>query len=465
MFNKSKKNDPETTLEDHDTKGSWTERVEVLDDGKTVLYREYPVRFYGLMLIGLLNIASSMSWLSVAPVPDIASSYFGNASLTIVNWFSNVFMLVYLVAGPLSSFVYEKWSIKFGLIIGAVLQTVGSWLRFFSWFVHDGTGRLALALIGQVICAFGQPFILNAATPYAALWFAPDGRSSATIVGGLTNAVGMAIASLVLPALVTDVDEMWTGFLLIACLTTGFTIPTLFIPKAPKTPPSPTADKHEEERIPFLRSLYLLAVNYNFLLILITFGVLCGLFTTVSSVMAQITRPYNISDDEAGYISAGLVVAGIVGAVVMGIFLDKTKRYMLVLRTFVPILGFMYLAFLFVVKEDNFGPIMAVAVVQGFFTFSLLPVALDLSVECSYPVSESISSPLLWLCSQVFGLVILVGMDALREGNDANPPQNMRRALIMAAGLSMPMMLCAFVYNSRNKRLESEAERRAIQQQ
>lgn len=115
MFNKSKKGDLETTSEDRDDKGSWTERVATSEDVQAELYREYPIRFYGLLLIGLLNIASSMSWLCVAPVPNIASSYFGNASLTVVNWFSNVFMLVYIVAGPLSSFVYEKWSIKFGV--------------------------------------------------------------------------------------------------------------------------------------------------------------------------------------------------------------------------------------------------------------------------------------------------------------------------------------------------------------
>lgn len=63
----------------------------------------------------------------------------------------------------------------------------------------------------------------------------------------------------------------------------------------------------------------------------------------------------------------------------------------------------------------------------------------------------------------MLGLVFLVGMDALRAGDDADPPQNMRRALIMGTGLSMPMMLCAFVYNSRNKRLESEDEQRATQ--
>lgn len=78
-------------------------------------YRTYPIRFYGLTVIGLLNIASSLCWLSVAPVPDYASAYFGGASLTVINWFSNVFMLTYLVAGPLSSMVYDRWSIKIGV--------------------------------------------------------------------------------------------------------------------------------------------------------------------------------------------------------------------------------------------------------------------------------------------------------------------------------------------------------------
>lgn len=78
-------------------------------------YRTYPIRFYGLTVIGLLNIASSLCWLSVAPVPDYASEYFGGASLSVINWFSNVFMLTYLVAGPLSSIVYDRWNIKIGV--------------------------------------------------------------------------------------------------------------------------------------------------------------------------------------------------------------------------------------------------------------------------------------------------------------------------------------------------------------
>lgn len=46
-------------------------------------------------------------------------------------------------------------------------------------------------------------------------------------------------------------------------------------------------------------------------------------------------------------------------------------------------------------------------------------------------------------------------MDALRDDN-GDPPGNMRQALVMAVGLSMPMILFAWLYNSRNKRMESE---------
>lgn len=55
----------------------------------------------------------------------------------------------------------------------------------------------------------------------------------------------------------------------------------------------------------------------------------------------------------------------------------------------------------------------------------------------------------------MLGLIFLSGMDALRD-DDGDPPGNMRRALIMATGLAMPMMMLCALYTSRNKRLESE---------
>lgn len=81
----------------------------------SISFKTYKMRFFGLTVIALCNIASSLNWLAVAPIPDYSNDFFGGVGLTAVNWFSNVFMLVYLFAGPLSSWVYEHWSIKMGV--------------------------------------------------------------------------------------------------------------------------------------------------------------------------------------------------------------------------------------------------------------------------------------------------------------------------------------------------------------
>lgn len=78
------------------------------------IFKTYKIRFFGLTVIALCNIVSSMNWLSVAPVPDSSKEFLG-ISLTEINWFSNVFMLVYLFAGPLSSWSYDRFGIKMGV--------------------------------------------------------------------------------------------------------------------------------------------------------------------------------------------------------------------------------------------------------------------------------------------------------------------------------------------------------------
>lgn len=420
------------------------------------IFKTYKIRFFGLTVIALSNIASSLNWLSVAPVPDYSSAFFNNIGLSAINWFANVFMLVYLIAGPASSWVYEHWGIKTGIVVGAILQAIGAWLRYFSSFVNDPTGRFALAIIGQTICAIGQPFILNVCTPYAALWFSANGRGTATMVGGVANSVGMAIASLIMPAIVVDSSTVPTGFLVIACVTTGVAIPTVFIPKKPKTPPSYSASSKNKFALTFGQSLRELALNWNFLIIMVAFGILCGLASALTSLLTQIVGPYNIGVDDAGYLGAAFIVAGLVGAILTGIFIDKTGRHKLVIKIYVPIIGALYLAFFFVVKTGNYSAIMAICVLLGFFTFSLLPVALELSVESSYPISESISSSLLWMCSQVLGLIILAVMDALR-----NSDGTYSRGLIFVVCVAFPLSILTTIYNSPNKRLEYEDRNKA----
>jgi vacuolar-type H+-ATPase subunit I/STV1 len=108
------------------------------------------------------------------------------------------------------------------------------------------------------------------------------------------------------------------------------------------------------------------------------------------------------------------------------------------------------------VPKGDFSTIIAICVLLGFFTFSLLPVALELSVESSFPISEAISSSLLWMCSQIFGLIILAVMDALR-----NPDQTYTRSLLFVVCIAFPLTIPVLLYNSPNKRLEFEERNKA----
>ena len=72
--------------------------------------------------------------------------------------------------------------------------------------------------------------------------------------------------------------------------------------------------------------------------------------STFTSILTQIVAPYKISVDNAGYLGAAFIVAGLVGAALTGIFIDKTGRHKIVIKIYVPIIGALYLAFYFMGK-------------------------------------------------------------------------------------------------------------------
>ena len=44
----------------------------------------------------------------------------------------------------------------------------------------------------------------------------------------------------------------------------------------------------------------------------------------------------------------------------------------------------------------------------GFFSFALMPVCLEVGVECTYPVAEATSAGLLWMAGYIGGFLLLL---------------------------------------------------------
>ncbi|KAF9101019.1 hypothetical protein BGX29_006073 [Mortierella sp. GBA35] len=432
-----------------------------------VEYRTYKARYFGLFSIVLLNVATGFVWLSYSSVPDAARNYL-NCDDFLVSLTSILYFVAYIIMAPVSGWMFEKHGIKKALLFGAGIQILGAWLRYFGHFVkstpEDSTGRLVLTLLGQVIAAGAQPFFLNVPPKFAAVWFSENGRTTATMIGSVSNAFAAALAQLFIPV-VTDnnnPDTMSHTTLFTAILSVVAIIPAFFVADRPPTPPSPSAAEALQETVeePFRVSLKKVGTNKQFLLLMTTFGALVGVFNTVTSLIATFTKPYGYTNNEAGYFGAAMVVAGLVGAGIAGPLIDKTKQYKTLCKVGVPLATAFLVAFNFVVRRDFFGGIMAIMVLLGLTAFAVLPAALELAVEMTYPVTPASSTSILWAFGQLTAIVMLFVLTALQDDElsaekGVNPPLIFIAVWCVVLGVIPTLMI-----NSPYRRLKAEAAKR-----
>jgi fucose permease len=74
-------------------------------------------------------------------------------------------MIVFIFVNFPSNWILDSKGIRKGVIIGAVLTALGAAIRCLVNL------SFAYVIIGQIFCAIGQPFILNAPGKIATYWF------------------------------------------------------------------------------------------------------------------------------------------------------------------------------------------------------------------------------------------------------------------------------------------------------
>lgn len=100
-----------------------------------------------------------------------------------------------------------------------------------------------------------------------------------------------------------------------------------------------------------------------------------------------------------------------------------------------------------------------VMALMGASSFAMLPIVLEYLVEITYPFSPEIGSTICWTSGQLLGACFILIQDALKDGQDASPPANMRRALIFSCVLCavvapLPMSIGLFGRIVKRRRLE-----------
>ncbi|KAF1742989.1 hypothetical protein MXB_1272 [Myxobolus squamalis] len=184
-----------------------------------ILYRK---RFLVNFLLCLSLLLNGQYWISFSAITTELSIYF-NKTTSQINWFSNVFLLFPGLVAMFSVFLPDTIGLKWCLIFGCLLHSLGSFLRFIPVFAlaANKDAQYVICLTGSVILAFAQGVILNLPSYLSAKWFGANERDVSTAVACLSNLIGYSLGFLFSFSVMrnySNPDQYGKGLKIIVCV-------------------------------------------------------------------------------------------------------------------------------------------------------------------------------------------------------------------------------------------------------
>ncbi|XP_004424954.1 PREDICTED: feline leukemia virus subgroup C receptor-related protein 1 [Ceratotherium simum simum] len=370
-------------------------------------------RFVVLLIFSLYSLVNAFQWIQYSIISNIFEGFYSVSSLHI-DWLSMVYMLAYVPLIFPATWLLDTRGLRVTALLGSGLNCLGAWVKCCSVQQH----LFWVTMLGQCLCSVAQVFILGLPSRIASVWFGPKEVSTACATAVLGNQLGTAVGFLLPPVLVpntqnnTDllacnISTMFYGTSAVATLL--FILTVIAFKEKPRYPPSQAQAAIQDsspEKYSYKKSIRNLFKNIPFVLLLITYGIMTGAFYSVSTLLNQMILTYYEGEEvNAGRIGLTLVVAGMVGSILCGLWLDYTKTYKQTTLT-VYILSFVGMV-IFTCTLD-LGYIIIVFItggVLGFFMTGYLPLGFEFAVEITYPESEGTSSGLLNAAAQTFGIL------------------------------------------------------------
>ncbi|XP_068948033.1 heme transporter FLVCR2 [Petaurus breviceps papuanus] len=380
------------------------------------------LRWVIVLLFSSYSLCNAFQWIQYGAVSNVFTHFYGVSSFSI-DCLSMSFMVTYIPLLFPVAYLLEKYGLRTVALSGSFLNCLGAWVKVGSLKPN----LFAITALGQFICATAQVFILGMPSHLAAVWFSEREVSTACSLAVFGNQVGIALGFLVPPILVPNIQdrEELAYHISIMFYMTGAVASFLFIlvififREKPKYPPSHAqylSYTMEARKAAYFESIGRLMKNLNFVLLLISYGLNVGAFYALSTLLNRMVV-FNYPGEEvnAGRIGLTIIITGMVGAMISGIWLDKTKTYK---QTTVVVYSMALVGMVVFTVTLGLGHLWVVfltAGMLGFFMTGYLPLGFEFAVELTYPESEGMSSGLLNVSAQIFGIIFTISQGQLIE--------------------------------------------------
>ncbi|XP_068437205.1 heme transporter FLVCR2 isoform X4 [Clinocottus analis] len=390
------------------------------DSSSAVTTHLYKKRWLILCLFSAYSLSNAYQWIQYGIISNIVMKFY-DVDAFAVDWLSMVYMLTYIPFIFPVTWLLDKKGLRVTALLANALNFSGTWIKVAS----AKANLFALTMFGQFVSSLAQVFILGMPSSMASVWFGADEVSTACSIGVFGNQLGIAIGFLLPPILVPNVDDVEEleyhirimFYISAGVATVIFILVVIVFQEKPEIPPSQA--QVQARNIPpgeysYTTSIMNLLRNKPFMLLVLSYGLNVGSFYSISTLLNRmIIEHYPGEEVNAGRIGLTIVVAGMAGSLICGIWLDRTKTYK---QTTLAVYLFTLIGMLVYTFTLNLGHLWVVFLTGGalgFFMTGYLPLGFEFAVELTYPESEGTSSGLLNCSAQICGIIFTISQGKL----------------------------------------------------
>ncbi|KAJ8938160.1 hypothetical protein NQ318_011925 [Aromia moschata] len=371
-----------------------TESNDLIEKSPRISVRVYKRRWIILLIFILYSAANSFQWMEYSIITNIVKRYYNVSSLA-VDWTSIIYMAVYpIIVIPVS------YGLRVAALVGGIGTALAAAIKVFS----TDQDLFYVVILGQAIGSAAQVFILCLPAKIAAVWFKPSEASTACSLAVFGTQLGFALGFVLPTSMVKNHEE-------IKAIGSNF-------PRQPPLPPSLTQAEERKKKPPTFREfldLFMKLFKKNgFVLHMVAYGINVGVFAAIGTFLNQfVLQFFPHAEEDAGRMGLLMVICGMIGTVLFGIYLDKTHQYKET-TLFVYYMSAVSVATFMVALELRRKTLAYVtAGFVGFFTNAYMPVGFEFAIEITFPADESTTTGLLNAMTQALGVLITLGLGKL----------------------------------------------------
>ena len=379
----------------------------------------YPQRWVQLGYLSMLALLSDWVCFSTAATPSTFEDAFQHSSASLID----MFLFTNVASCFLVTDIVAKIGLQRAIQGAALLMAVGCWFRSGLGFVlpvlsahaadlpdaiattvesmstsvsADGLVPYPLLLVGTLMVGAAQPFFQCTPPLLSAMWFASDERATSTAVALNFNQIGIATAFLVGGAMATTSSGMEDYFGLITVLASIVAAGSLLqFQDEPLIPPSSSELEKKikgEIEPPFIESAKKFFATKGFTRALAAFVCSISITNIVGAFIDEVMERGGVTEQfQIDLAGAGFELAILVGGIIIGGYVDRTKKYKSVTMVCLAVTAALTIPLGLTDHAIGNEPILLVLSLLGLGLAAgpVQPINAELAVDVTYPGDET----------------------------------------------------------------------------